>query len=181
MSEEILKALMQLFAIIAKQDTGANISFRDFVDSFLKNQISKDKVNEYLSLYDSFLIDKKEKEIENKTEENPDKPKLTSVKDSVRTLGICKKINKTLVQKQKIVVLSRLYEMINADNQLTTQRLQIINTVAEVFNIHEVEKSLIQHFVTASDPYSLESPDLLIIDDNQSYSCPWFRWFYFNY
>jgi ABC-type multidrug transport system ATPase subunit len=167
MSEEILKALMQLFAIIAKQDTGANISFRDFVDSFLKNQISKDKVNEYLSLYDSFLIDKKEKEIENKTEENPDKPKLTSVKDSVRTLGICKKINKTLVQKQKIVVLSRLYEMINADNQLTTQRLQIINTVAEVFNIHEVEKSLIQHFVTASDPYSLESPDLLIMDDNE--------------
>lgn len=167
MSEEILKALMQLFAIIAKQDTGANISFRDFVESFLKNQISKDKVAEYLLLYDSFLIDKKEKETENKPDENSDKPKLTSVKDSVRTLGICKKINKTLVQKQKIVVLSRLFEMIHADNQLTTQRLQIINTVAEVFNIHEAEKSLIQHFVTSSDPYSLESPDLLIMDDNE--------------
>lgn len=168
MSEEILKALMQLFAIIAKQDTGANNSFRDFVESFLKNQISKDKVSEYISLYDGFLIDKKEKERESESaEEISEKPKLTSVKDSVRTLGICKKINKTLVQKQKVVVLSRLFEMIHADNQLTQQRLQIINTVAEVFNIHETEKTLIKHFVTSSDPYTLESSDLLIMDDQE--------------
>ena len=36
------------------------------------------------------------------------KSKLTSVKDSVKTLGICKKINKTLTQKQKVVVLIKL-------------------------------------------------------------------------
>lgn len=165
MSEEILKALMQLFAIIAKQDTGANDSFKLFVGSFLKNQVSKDKVNEYLLLYEGFLIDKKERERDPVSENETDKPKLTSVKDSVRTLGICKKINKTLVQKQKVVVLSRLFEMICADNQLTVQRLQIINTVAEVFNIHEAEKILIRHFVTSEDPYSFESSDLLIMDD----------------
>lgn len=168
MSEEILKALMQLFAIIAKQDTGANLSFRSYVESFLKNQVSKDKVNEYLSLYDSFLSDKKEGEIPSTTpNEKEDKPKLTSVKDSVKTLGICKKINKTLVQKQKAVVLCRLYEMVNVDSQPTTQRLQIINTVAEVFNIHEAEKKLIHHFVTDIDPYSFESTDLLIMDDKE--------------
>lgn len=166
MSEEILKALMQLFAIIAKQDTGASSSFVSFVESFLKNQVSKDKVSEYLTLFESFLIDKKEKEA---VAEEPtlDKPKLTSVKDSVKTLGICKKINKTLVQKQKVVVLARLYEMINVDNQLTAQRVQIINTVAEVFNIHDEEKKLIQHFVTSQDPYSFETPDLLVIDDKE--------------
>lgn len=167
MSEEILKALMQLFAIIAKQDTGANNSFKKFVESFLKNQVAKDKVNEYLSLYESFLIDRKEKDADTSSEESPEKPKLTSVKDSVKTLGICKKINKTLVQKQKAVVLCRLYEMIFADNQLTPQRLQIIDTVAEVFNIHDNEKKLIQHFVTSIDPYSYESSDLLILDDKE--------------
>lgn len=165
MSEEILKALMQLFAIIAKQDTGANNSFKIFVESFLKNQVSKDKVNEYLLLYESFLIDKKDKDKEPAPDAEGDKPKLTSVKDSVRTLGICKKINKTLVQKQKVVVLSRLFEMVCAEAQLTLQRLQIINTVAEVFNIHEAEKTLIRHFVTSDDPYSFESNDLLIMDD----------------
>jgi len=164
MSEEILKALMQLFAIIVKQDTGANISFTRYVESFLKNQVSKDKVSEYLSLYESFS-DVKEKGAV--AEGASDKPKLTSVKDSVKTLGICKKINKTLVQKQKIVVLSRLFEMINVDNQLTVQRLQIINTVAEVFNIHDEEKKLIQHFVTGSDVYAFESNDLLVMDDKE--------------
>ena len=166
MSEEILKALMQLFAIIAKQDTGASASFVNFVESFLKNQVSKDKVSEYLTLFESFLVEKKEKDTASE-EVASDKPKLTSVKDSVKTLGICKKINKTLVQKQKVVVLARLYEMINVDNQLTAQRIQIINTVAEVFNIHEEEKKLIQHFVTAQDPYTYETPDLLVMDDKE--------------
>jgi ABC-type multidrug transport system ATPase subunit len=168
MSEEILKALMQLFAIIAKQDTGANSSFRNFVDSFLKHQISKDKVSEYLALYDSFIFDKKEKDSDVNIDNSSEKPKLTSVKDSVKTLGICKKINKTLVQKQKVVVLSRLYEMITADNQLTQQRLQIIHTVAEVFNIQEAEKNLIQNFITTTNPYSFDSSDLLLINNNKN-------------
>lgn len=164
MSEEILKALVQLFAIIARQDTGAGASFRHFVEAFLKNQISKDKVDEYVALYDHFLTEKKEQE---PAEDADKKPKLTSVRDSVRTLGICKKINKTLVQKQKVVVLCRLFEMVNTDNQLTSQRLQIINTVSEVFNIHETEKKLIHHFVSSADPYVFESSDLLILDDHE--------------
>ena len=39
MSEEILKALMQLFAIIAKQDDGASQSERKFVEEFLVFQL----------------------------------------------------------------------------------------------------------------------------------------------
>ena len=35
MSEEILKALMQLFAIIAKQDEGVESNERDYVVNFL--------------------------------------------------------------------------------------------------------------------------------------------------
>ena len=47
MSEEILKALMQLFAIIAKQDDGATQSERKFVEEFLYFQLSEDLVKEY--------------------------------------------------------------------------------------------------------------------------------------
>ncbi|MBS1637554.1 MAG: ATP-binding cassette domain-containing protein [Bacteroidetes bacterium] len=163
MSEEILRALMQLFAIVAKQDNGASLAFRHFVESFLKNQVSKDKVKEYLVLYDEFLVEKKADTPQG--QEIDSKPKLTSVKDSVRTLGICKKINKTLVQKQKAVVLCRLFEMVNTDNQLTAQRMQIINTVSEVFNISENEEKLIRHFVISNDPYTYPSSDLLVISD----------------
>ena len=58
------------------------------------------------------------------------KSKLTSVKDSVKTLGICKKINKTLTQKQKVVVLIKLLELVSTDKNFTPQRMEIINTVS---------------------------------------------------
>ncbi|MDI9340806.1 MAG: ATP-binding cassette domain-containing protein [Sediminibacterium sp.] len=168
MSEEILKALMQLFAIISKQDTGYSDIQRQFVSSFLRNQVNTEKVEQYLLLYDTFLTDKEERKTEvSEVKEAEKRPKLTSVKDSVRTLGICKKINKTLVQKQKVVVLTRLFEMLKADHGFTVQRLGIVDTVSDVFNINEAEKKLIRHFVESDNPYAYESADLLVIDDNK--------------
>ncbi len=167
MSEEILKALMQLFAIISKQDTGANVSHRLFVELFLKNQLSKNKVTEYLELYDSFLVEKESKRKEELPSEETEKPKLTSVLDSVKTLAICKKINKTLVQKQKAVVFIRLLELLKSRNEFTPQRLAIIDTVSTVFNISEEERKLMSHFIVSDDPYSQENEDLLVIDDKQ--------------
>src|SRR5512140_3836686 len=99
MSEEILKALLQLFAIISKQDDGTTADQRDFVESFLSSQLSNQKVEEYLKLYD-------EKSGASDTDsQTPGQStgKLTSMKDSVRTLSICRKINKTLTQKQKVI------------------------------------------------------------------------------
>ena len=96
MSEEILKALMQLFAIIAKQDTGSSKEQKEFINFFLHSQLNELKCNEYLTLYEDFLGTK-----ESQGQEKEPEKKLTSMKDSVRTLSICKKINKTLTQKQK--------------------------------------------------------------------------------
>ena len=94
MSEEILKALMQLFAIIAKQDEGVVTNEREYVVNFLTQQLNDEAVKEYINLFDQHagLLDEKEEEAEGE----PKKIKLTSVKDSVKILGICKKINKTL-------------------------------------------------------------------------------------
>lgn len=165
MSEEILKALMQLFAIIAKQDDGATEAHRFFVQAFLKFQLASEKVGEYLSLYDGFLNDGREQQLDVSMEKK--ESKLTSVKDSVRTLGICKKINKTLSQKQKAVVLVRLLEMLKKGDQFTGQRLGIIDTVATVFNIGKEELVLIRHFLMSQDPYANEMEGLLVVDSNE--------------
>ncbi|NLF41896.1 MAG: ABC transporter, partial [Bacteroidales bacterium] len=175
MSEEILKALMQLFAIIAKQDAGVSINERDYVSNFLKQQLNESSVKEYLALFDSFVVSSKEKKNENEDDtEKKDKPRLTSVKDSVKTLGIAKKINKTLTQKQKVVVLVRLFELINADQKFTAQRMAIIDTAAEVFNISKEEYSSIHTFVVSNNPDQLlESPDILIVSkDNYEQANP---------
>jgi len=51
MSEEILKALMQLFALITKQDEGISQQEIDYVNRFLIQQIGVDSAREYLQLY----------------------------------------------------------------------------------------------------------------------------------
>jgi ABC transport system ATP-binding/permease protein len=168
MSEEILKALMQLFAIIAKQDVGLSVKEREYVQNFLKQQLNESSVKEYLALFDSFSETAKPKNEEEEValDEKARKPRLTSVKDSVKTLGIAKKINKTLTQKQKVVVLVRLFELINSDNNFTAQRMAIIDTAAEVFNITKEEYSIISSFVVENDYSVLDSADILIINSN---------------
>ncbi|MDZ7738819.1 MAG: ATP-binding cassette domain-containing protein [Bacteroidales bacterium] len=148
MSEEILKALMQLFALIIKQDGGVLSSEREYVVTFLKKQVSHDTVNDYLELFD--------RDVGPLMDHAPDtENKPPSVKDSVKIFSICKQINRTLNQSQKVVVLMRLYELVNADKRFTLQRMNIINTVAEVFRILPEEFKSIERFIkqdTDEDP-----------------------------
>jgi ABC transport system ATP-binding/permease protein len=159
MSEEILKALTQLFAIITKQDGGVTEKERKFVIHFFQTELDKDSVNEYVALYDDYSGYGKEEE--------EGKSKLTSVKDSVKTLGICKKINKTLTQKQKIVVLIKLLELVRSDKNFSPQRREIINTVSTVFNIGKDEYNLIETFVITEDARSLNFIDILLVNSDE--------------
>src|SRR6188768_2630074 len=156
MSEEILKALTQLFAIITKQDGGVTERERQFVINFFQTELDQDSIKEYLDLYDEFSG-------YGKVEEEG-KSKLTSVKDSVKTLGICKKINKTLTQKQKVVVLIKLLELVSTDKNFTPQRMEIINTVSTVFNIIQDEYDLIESFVKTEEANSLNFKDILLLN-----------------
>jgi ABC-type multidrug transport system ATPase subunit len=164
MSEEILRALMQLFAIIAKQDEGVEQTQVEYVKNFLQQQLNDEEVKEYYSLFEQYagLTDSIE---ETENEEEKGTRRLTSVKDSVRILGLCKKINKTLTQRQKVVVLVRLFEIINADRKFTDQRMQIVNTVADVFKVTKEEFASIESFVIKNEPDELDDINILIIND----------------
>jgi ABC-type multidrug transport system ATPase subunit len=174
MSEEILKALMQLFAIIAKQDEGVESTQVEYVKNFLQQQLNDEKVKEYFLLFMQYSgMGMAETESESENEEEKNTKKLTSVKDSVRILGLCKKINKTLTQKQKVVVLVRLFEIVNADRKFSDQRMQIINTVAEVFKVDKEEFSNIESFVVRNEVDQLDFNSILVINeknDNPQFS-----------
>jgi ABC-type multidrug transport system ATPase subunit len=164
MSEEILKALTQLFAIITKQDGGVTENERQFVINFFQQELDQDSIKEYLKLYDDFSGYSKQGTGEE------EKNKLTSVKDSVKTLGICKKINKTLTQKQKVVVLIKLLELIGSDKNFTPQRIEIINTVSTVFNIDQDEYKLIETFIIQEQVNQINYKDILIVDSLEAKS-----------
>ncbi len=163
MSEEILKALMQLFAIISKQDEGTTENQREYVKSFLSSQLNQEKVHEYLQFYDEKAGGG---ENENSDGAQIRSGKLTSMKDSVRTLAICRKINKTLSQKQKVIVLVRIFELLKAEQLYTEQRMGIIETVSTVFNISDEELDLISKFSRSDTMGDLESEEILVIENH---------------
>ncbi len=168
MSEEILKALTQLFAIITKQDGGVSENERQFVINFFQQELEKSAVDGYLQLYDSIsgYHAQPEQHVDDKSN------KLTSVKDSIKTLAICKKINKTLTQKQKVVVLIKLLELVSSDKHFTPQRMEIVNTVSTVFNIVQEEYKLIEGFVISEQVSTLNFDDILIADSGTQKAAP---------
>ncbi len=150
---------MQLFAIITKQDGGVEEKEKTYVKSFLIQQLGEAAIEAYFNLFLS-----SSEQDDKKPGEDASHHQLTSVLDSVRILGLCKKINKTLNQSQKIVVLVRLFELVYADKKLTAQRLAIITTVAEVFRISAEEYKSIETFVLEEDISKIENRNILIID-----------------
>ncbi|MCF8225507.1 MAG: ATP-binding cassette domain-containing protein [Bacteroidales bacterium] len=158
MSEEILRALMELFAIIIKQDGGLSEKEKEYVRKFLVQQIGIESADAYFSLFLQNATDEKVTE-----DDGQKKKKLTSVLDSVKTLRIGKKISKTLNQRQKIVVLVRALELIYTEYNLTDQRLGIVETIADVFKVNKDEYNSIMRFIKAAEDKDLNDPNLLVI------------------
>jgi ABC transport system ATP-binding/permease protein len=156
MSEEILNALMQLFALVVKQDGGTPAGEREYVKNFLASRLPKESASHYLELFDNHTGPLTRHEAH-------DGPAFPSVKDSLRILGICESIARTLTQKQRITVLIWLHEMVNAGEEFTPQRINIMNTVSEVFRITSDEFSSIEQFIRDDDTL-MKSRSVVFLD-----------------
>lgn len=164
MSEQILKALMQLFAIIARPASNES-DRKTVVETFLRNLLNQELVKEYIEVFDSFynIYQKKQKE--------KDKLRRRISASSVRVLKICTEINNQLTQQQKIIVLIQLFEFSRSDrDEITEQELEFIKTVADTFNISIDEYDTIESFVSYSFDKLPSSTDVLIIDNNEDFS-----------
>ena len=156
MSENILKALMQLFAIVVGVE-GISKNSRSIVESFLKQQLNQELVEEYLQLFDEFVEKQKSKSGR----------KRTSV-SSVKVLKICSEINEELAQPQKLVVLIRLLEFIYSEGkEAQEQELEFVHTVSEIFNIPQNEYDDCKLFVKADGKTKLDEDNVLIISHEE--------------
>lgn len=153
---------MQLFAIIAKTD-GVTTDGRAVVEQFLKQQLTRERVQEYLQVFDQFLAETPEKR---KPREGAER--RVSVKDSVRVLRICTQINGELEQKQKVVVLFRIMEFISGGNSISPEVLEFASTVAETFNIEKEEANQIREFVLHSPEITPFNSNLLLLKDGEN-------------
>ena len=135
MSERILQALMQLFAIGGALER-LTLQSREAVESFLKQQVSLQRIAEYLSMYDDFVT-----RLEGSDDTTRARKKIAG--SSVRMLRICTEINKELNTRQKYIVFLRLAEfMQSSQSEITNEEREFLETVASVFTIEAEEYAL---------------------------------------
>ncbi len=158
MSEKILRALMQLFAIVANGER-LTAQSREIVETFLRQQLSQSLVEKYLDVFDEFLKTHQGKGDAEKLR------KRTSV-NSVKVLKICTDINQELNQRQKYVVLVRLLEFVHSsDEAISEQEWEFVTTVGSIFNIPETDyKSVL---LIAGKSSSVPDSDSFLLIDNQ--------------
>ena len=163
MSERILKALMQLFALVAK-DEGLGKGSMVVVKRFLGQQLNKELVYQYMAVFDQFY----EKYHGGSQGADDEKKRRKISRSSVKILRICTDINAELTQKQKIIVLFRLLEFVGSDGSIDGQGLDFVATVSSTFNIDDQEFLRCLHFVRSTRKETQDSECILVVNQRQA-------------
>ena len=160
MSEKILKALLQLFAIIAKVDgtSAAGRSGFAAVSRFLRQQFNAEAAAMHLATFETMVA-----AFHSSGGQSQKGRKRTSL-NSVKVLKICTQVNEELNQRQKFVVLVHLLELIYAGGEVGEQELEFVRTVAETFNVAHGEFERCNAFVDSISRGREDAVDILYID-----------------
>ena len=168
MSEAILKALMQLFALIVDIDAIQEISEKEraIIRSFLSRQLSSELVEKYMDIFDEHLQLYHQDHIVKGSK----KGKKRTARTAVRILSICETINEELEQRQKVYVVFQMIEYIAYGIEIRETELDFLQTVASAFNIDEEEYQDILNFIIYSLKDIPQKEAVLLINSDEECS-----------
>lgn len=163
MSEPILIALVQLFAIVAaSRHEELTSNARLIIETYLKQYLNSRELQEYLMLYDELFS------FHQLSGDVDDWATDTTLK---KMQGICEKINKRLQQKDKVIVFIKFIEFVEevkksdsgVQHQKQKQEFEYYQLVRNAFNLTEKEFSDICDFLL--DPFAgnINKNNLVII------------------
>jgi ABC-type multidrug transport system ATPase subunit len=166
MSEPILKALMQLFALISDVHDEGEITGRgrEIVRLFLAKHLNNEQVTRYMTMFDEYVrlyhpdILSKGSILERK------RTSLTAM----RILAICEKINEELHQRQKVYVLVQLMDFISFSSGTAEQELEFLETVATAFNLGITEYEDMVAFILQPEGKKARKERLLVADSSNN-------------
>jgi ABC-type multidrug transport system ATPase subunit len=149
MSEPVLKAILQLFALVAKEDEVADQE-RNQIKRFLAEHLNQKSAGRYIELFDEFSGRLPQRS-----------PVFEETLQSVERL--CIDISPELTQKQKVVILLELIGIIFADRKITTQEEHLLYSIGSFFKISKLEIDAIKSFVIANDLTAFDKVNTLVI------------------
>lgn len=148
MSEPLLRAILRLFAVVAKEGDVTRQE-RDQIRIFLQEHLSHSSVEPYLNFFDEIT-------------KNPQ----GAAGDVQKIKQLCQEINPELTQKQKIVIILELVSVIQADGHISETEEHLVNVIGESFKIDQGEIEAIKMFVLGKEPAALDHDHILIVDSS---------------
>ena len=150
MSEQLLKAILRLFAVVAKEDEVTDQE-RDQIRIFLEGHVSYATVDSYLKMFDSFI--------------GSLPPKTGDISAEIASVNeLCQQVNSDLTQKQKIVIVLEILNIIQADGSISDRESELVDTIGKNFKITSKELAAIKTFVLGQQVTQLDHSQILIID-----------------
>lgn len=153
MTDRVLKAQMQLFAIVARLENHVNQTIEQekleeyilVIQNFIESEISHAQIEQYLQSFEEHyhLLGKRKKFSVIEQESDIKRSSLNSVK----ALRICEELNRELTYRQKFFAFIRICELIALqDNPLATT-IDFLRTLSESFNLDKEDTALIQNLI----------------------------------
>jgi len=161
MSESILNALIQLFALTAiiTRSIGRDSKY---VENLLKQHIHQRFLSDYLKLYedhiDLFLRDFP-----------PGKVKDENNYQNIRPLveRVCFEISTRLSKPERVLVIIKLLEYLSSESKISSQKDSIIDSIASCFSVDPHEINNLKQFVLNNCFDEIDSSALLYIENHQ--------------
>ena len=160
MSEELLKAIIQLFAIVSKERITEDERLK--IKEFLSLHLNQDAIRYYLTLFDEFG---KTASKSGSVELGMDDETVQFVDDWAQIMQITKKVNQALTKQQKSVLIIKIIELCYADGDLSERQSNLIFYIGEALNIPQTDTQSMRAFVAGQDVEELAYRNILIIDE----------------
>jgi len=160
MSEELLKAIIQLFAIVAKERITEDE--RSNIKEFLGLHLNQELTRYYLNLFDDFC------KSSNRTAEDTisaDEDTKQFVDDWSQIMQISKKVNQALTMQQKAVLVIKIVELVYADGSISERQENLIFYIGEALKIPQKDLKAMRLFVVGQDLEELASKNIMVIDE----------------
>jgi ABC transport system ATP-binding/permease protein len=161
MSEELLKAVIQLFAIVARERITDDE--RNNIKEFLGMHLNRDATKYYLNLFDEFCKNENIDSGRDLVTLDPDTVQF--VDDWAKIMQISKQVNQALTMQQKLVLIIKIIELVHSDGEISERQENLIFYIGQALKIPHADVEALRQFVAGQDIDELASKNVLIIDE----------------
>lgn len=137
MSQEVLKVIAQLFSLLSDNYKSLTRKQQEVITFIFESRLGKQQAEEYLNIFEEYAVN---------TTENSD----TSHQE--RILLTCAKVNRTLTEKQKLILFCEILEFINAAKRISTADKETLGDIRNAFGLKEEDYNMLSTFVLSPIP-----------------------------